>query len=565
VSQVRSGEGELSDRQRRVLEAIVTAYVRQAVPIGSATISHVLPTKLSSASIRATLAELSEMGLVEQPHTSAGRVPTEDGLRFFIDELMNEQEVAEYDRRTIAFGMEEAEAAAVSRVAARLLSERTQQLGFVVAPKLDRIVLQHVSFVRLTTERVLAVLVSSTGVAYRRVLDGDEELDQARLDRIATLLNERVRGRNLGDVRDALAREARALRREADRLLAKAIELGKRALSADGPRARSLRGGGDEGETSRGARSGARGQRRERGAGRRAGSADPAPLRPGGDALRRRVFAAGGPGGDRAEPDGLRSGDSPGGLLLPGDHGEAGRVSGDERRGRPGSAGAAGAQPAEGWESLAEDAEEGTLGLNPELEAALREAAESVPDPDAGTGGEVPREEPLAASAAEQEVARLLQEVTDANDRMLRLQADFDNFRKRAHRDRQEALQYGSQNLVKDLLSVVDNLDRAIDHARQSGGGDLQSLLQGVELVQREFLGMLAKHHVNEIDALGKSFNPALHEAMAQVSETSVEPNSVVEVLQKGYQLRDRLVRPSRVVVSRMPESGEAGGGEATD
>ena len=234
MSQVRSGEGELSDRQRRVLEAIVTAYVRQAVPIGSATISHVLPTKLSSASIRATLAELSEMGLVEQPHTSAGRVPTEDGLRFFIDELMNEQEVAEYDRRTIAFGMEEAEAAAVSRVAARLLSERTQQLGFVVAPTLDRIVLQHVSFVRLTTERVLAVLVSSTGVAYRRVLDGDEELDQARLDRIATLLNERVRGRNLGDVRDALAREARALRREADRLLAKAIELGKRALSADG-------------------------------------------------------------------------------------------------------------------------------------------------------------------------------------------------------------------------------------------------------------------------------------------------------------------------------------------
>ena len=91
-------------------------------------------------------------------------------------------------------------------------------------------------------------------------------------------------------------------------------------------------------------------------------------------------------------------------------------MSGDERRGRPGSAGAAGAQPAEGWESLAEDAEEGTLGLNPELEAALREAAESVPDPDAGTGGEVPREGPLAASAAEQEVARLLQEVTDAEE-----------------------------------------------------------------------------------------------------------------------------------------------------
>ena len=241
-------------------------------------------------------------------------------------------------------------------------------------------------------------------------------------------------------------------------------------------------------------------------------------------------------------------------------------MSGDARRGRPAPGETSGARPAEGWESLAED--EGTLSPNPELEAALREAAESVPDTDAGEGGEgIPREEPAPASSAEQEVGRLLQEVTEANDRILRLQADFQNFRKRAQRDRQEALQYGSQNLVKDLLSVVDNLDRAVDHARQSGGGDLQSLLQGVELVQRELLAMLAKHHVREIDALGKSFNPALHEAMAQVSETSVEPNSVVEVLQKGYQLRDRLVRPSRVVVSRMPEPGESesGGGEATD
>ena len=237
-------------------------------------------------------------------------------------------------------------------------------------------------------------------------------------------------------------------------------------------------------------------------------------------------------------------------------------MSGDAHRSRPGREGA---QPTEGWESLAEDAAEGTLAPNPELEAALREAAESVTDTAARGSGEVLLEEPLPAGSAQQEVARLLQEVTDANDRMLRLQADFENFRKRAQRDRQEALQYGSQNLVKDLLSVVDNLDRAVDHARESGGGNLQSLLQGVELVQRELLGMLAKHHVNEIDALGKLFNPALHEAMAQVSETSVEPNSVVEVLQKGYQLRDRLVRPSRVVVSRMPEPGESGGGEATD
>jgi molecular chaperone GrpE len=136
-----------------------------------------------------------------------------------------------------------------------------------------------------------------------------------------------------------------------------------------------------------------------------------------------------------------------------------------------------------------------------------------------------------------------------------------ENFRKRALRDRQEAIQYGSQNLVKDLLSVVDNLDRAIDHAQQSEGGDLQSLLQGVELVQRELLVVLGKHHVFEIDAMGKPFNPALHEAMAQVEDQKTAPNSIVDVLQKGYQLHDRLIRPSRVVVARGPE-GEAGSGD---
>jgi len=215
----------------------------------------------------------------------------------------------------------------------------------------------------------------------------------------------------------------------------------------------------------------------------------------------------------------------------------------------------------EGWESLAEEASEGTLAPNPELEEALREAAAAIPDEDESGGSSG------GASQAELEAAR--EELQQAGDRMLRLQADFENFRKRALRERQEAVQYGSQNLVKDLLSVVDNLERAIDHARQSEGGDLQSLLQGVELVQRELLGVLSKHHVNEIDAQSKLFNPALHEAMAQVSNDDAKPNTIVEVLQKGYQLHDRLIRPARVVVAREPEAetetGDGAEGEVAD
>jgi heat-inducible transcriptional repressor len=188
--------------------------------------------RLSSASIRSTLGELAVLGLVEQPHTSAGRIPTEEGLRLFIDQLLDPAEVAEYDRRTIAYGVDAAEADSLPRVTSHLLSECTRLLGFMVAPRLDRVVLQHVSLVRLSSERLLAVLVSKEGTAYRRIIEDDTRADQAELDHMAALLNERVAGRSLRVVRRMLRREAHSLRREAGRLLARALELGSRALPA---------------------------------------------------------------------------------------------------------------------------------------------------------------------------------------------------------------------------------------------------------------------------------------------------------------------------------------------
>ncbi len=218
------------------------------------------------------------------------------------------------------------------------------------------------------------------------------------------------------------------------------------------------------------------------------------------------------------------------------------------------------ADPAEtgGWESFAE-ASEGTLAPSPELEEALREAAEAV------EAAERPRlegevgPEPDAATQVEELSARLV----ETQDRLLRLQADFDNFRRRALKEREESLRYGHQNLVKELLSSVDNLDRAIEHVRKDEGEDIEGLLKGVELVRRELLAALAKHEVAEIEAQGKPFNPALHEAMTQVPDSSVAPGTVLEVLQKGYQLRDRLLRPARVVVAAAGATN--GEGEASD
>lgn len=213
-------------------------------------------------------------------------------------------------------------------------------------------------------------------------------------------------------------------------------------------------------------------------------------------------------------------------------------------------------EASEGWESLAEEGSEGSLTPSPELEEALREAAEAVEA----------REQARRASGSEPaggEGATVRAELQALQERNLRLQADFENQRRRALKERQEAYQYGHENLVKDLLGTVDNLDRAIDHASQSGGGDFESILQGVELVRRDLLGALAKHGVSEIEAQGLVFDPNVHEAIAQHEDDTVPAGTVVQVYQKGYRLRDRLLRPARVVVSKRTSGAEQGAGDS--
>jgi molecular chaperone GrpE len=212
-----------------------------------------------------------------------------------------------------------------------------------------------------------------------------------------------------------------------------------------------------------------------------------------------------------------------------------------------------GSDEGEGWEGFAEEAAEGTLGPSAELEEAMREAEAShdaraaARHARAAGAGDAARQELEAALAEAQ------RELAELKDRHLRSTAEFENARRRALRDREEASLYGHQNLVKDLLPSVDNLERAIEHARQSGEGSQGGLLEGVELVLREILAVLTRHGVGAVEADGRPFDPAVHEAMAQVEDASVPANTVVQVFQPGYQLRGRLLRPARVVVSKPP------------
>ena len=141
------------------------------------------------------------------------------------------------------------------------------------------------------------------------------------------------------------------------------------------------------------------------------------------------------------------------------------------------------------------------------------------------------------------------QEAKTTYERLLRQAAELENFKKRTIREREESIRFANEALIKDLLPVIDNLERAVAHAQ--GGGNGKPLVEGVEMVIRGFLDVLNKYGVTQIDAMGQPFDPVKHEAMAQVESENHEPNLVIEEHHKGYLLHSRLLRPALVSVSK--------------
>jgi molecular chaperone GrpE len=196
----------------------------------------------------------------------------------------------------------------------------------------------------------------------------------------------------------------------------------------------------------------------------------------------------------------------------------------------------------------------------------------AVPDGAAETGAAGGSGEPqkLATLQAQlEESFKRARETADrlkeTHDRLLRTAAEFDNFKKRAVKEKEDVQRFGIERLLKDFLPVMDNLERALDHAEQH---DSRQVIEGVRLVQKLFETTLAKHGVVGFSALGKPFDPSLHEALMQ-QESDEPAGTVVSEMAKGYKLNDRLVRPAAVVVSKSrtpaeppPTAGSGGGGQ---
>lgn len=162
-----------------------------------------------------------------------------------------------------------------------------------------------------------------------------------------------------------------------------------------------------------------------------------------------------------------------------------------------------------------------------------------------------------AAIEESQARARLTQErLKDTYERFQRVSADFDNFKKRVTRETEEKVKFANQKLLKDLIPVLDNLDRAMEHAQKAT--DSAGLLEGMKLVQRSFEETMARNGVKAQSAVGKPFDPTFMEALMEEETDTVGPGTVVQEMVKAYFLNDRMVRPAAVVVAKAPKKTEA-------
>jgi molecular chaperone GrpE len=164
---------------------------------------------------------------------------------------------------------------------------------------------------------------------------------------------------------------------------------------------------------------------------------------------------------------------------------------------------------------------------------------------DAGAGA--------AAPEAADEAAELRRERDELRDRWLRAVAELDNFRKRTRKELEDARVYAVAGLLRDLLEVLDNFERATISMREMGGGEgeLENLKNGVQLIHQRFRDLLLAQGLERIDAAGAEFDPSLHEAILQVEQEGVPSGRITEVVQPGYKLKDLVIRPCRVIVAR--------------
>lgn len=192
---------------------------------------------------------------------------------------------------------------------------------------------------------------------------------------------------------------------------------------------------------------------------------------------------------------------------------------------------------------------------------AVKDASEEIPEkepqsrqeePPIGEDGDAPDKKPvgqMTKAELKEEINEVLKKSEENYDLFLRSQAEIENLKKRSAKEKEEWIKYSNESLIKELLPVVDNLEKAISHSQDESS--LEALREGVELTLKGLMDTLAKVGVEAVAAVGESFDPNFHHAVSEMADENAEPGVVIQELQKGYRLRERLIRPALVVVNK--------------
>ena len=219
-------ETALGERAQHFLKVLVERYIRDGQPVGSRTLAREAGADLSPATIRNVMADLEELGLVVSPHTSAGRVPTVSGYRFFVDSLMTLRPLADGEvERARSRIATDVDTKALAGKASRVLSEFTHMAGVVTVPHREQVAYRQIEFLRMSGRRVLAILVTSEGEVHNRVIETAKPYSAAELEQAANFLNQTYSGRELEAVRQALLVALGQTREDIDAVMRRAVQM----------------------------------------------------------------------------------------------------------------------------------------------------------------------------------------------------------------------------------------------------------------------------------------------------------------------------------------------------
>lgn len=233
----------LSERNKAVLQSIITNYIREALPVSSGVVAAKHAAGLSSATIRNIMAELEDLGYLKQPHTSAGRIPTDKGFRFYIDSIMKLKELPFLEKERIRSSYHIGDMAGntaggdmetVMKETSSILSALSMCIGVVLAPRFDNIIVKHIEFIKTNSRQIMVVLVSEAGIVQTKIIHVDDDITQPVLARLSEYVNNIANGITLRELRARVIKEMRKEKRLYDKLMKKVLLISDADIYVDG-------------------------------------------------------------------------------------------------------------------------------------------------------------------------------------------------------------------------------------------------------------------------------------------------------------------------------------------